>query len=167
MKTHKFGNSLKIGDEGEKIVQEFLQNNPKVANIEDVSGVDEYRDRDIDLVVKFIDGKEATVEIKTDTYTSGNIFFETVSNLEYSVPGCMYKTQADYLFYYFTKTKELYILQMGKYREWFEANKSHFTEKKLKNINRKEDGTYTSIGYTIPKVYLETYFKNHKKVVIN
>ena len=166
MKVHNFKESILVGNNGEEIVKSYISNLDNVESIEDVSEVKTYQNKDIDLIVKFVNGSTATVEIKTDTYTSGNIFFETVSNFEFNIPGCMYKTEADYLFYYFTKTKELYIISMKDYRAWFESNKGRFTEKKLKNVNRKNNGTYTSIGYTIPKIFLERNFKNYKKVVL-
>ena len=164
-KVHDFKKSIVVGDYGEKIIKEYLQSNPRIVEVEDVSNIPRYQNRDIDLIVQFDDGRAAAIEIKTDTYTSGNIFFETMSNVEHNVVGCMYKTKADYLFYYFTETRELYILNMDKYRAWFEANKSHFKRKQFKNVNRQRNGTYTSVGYTIPKVFLEENFR-HKKVIL-
>ena len=166
MKTHVFSESIIVGNKGEEIVKRFLCGLKNVASITDVSSNAAYQKQDIDLIINFSDGTSSTAEIKTDTYTSGNIFFETVSNLEANVPGCMYKTKADFLLYYFTKTKELYILDMPAYLKWFKANRSNFTEKKLKNINRRNNGTYTSVGYTIPKVYLEKHFNKYQKIVL-
>lgn len=114
----------------------------------------------------FTNRKSNTIEIKTDRYTSGNIFYETMSNKEYDVAGCMIKSKADFLFYYFTVTHELYIMKFNQYREWFNENIDNFNKKELKNIDRKRINTYTSVGYLIPKAYLETNFKGYKKEII-
>ena len=56
-------------------------------------------------------GNVITVEAKADKVISSNIFFETISNKEKNTLGCMLKTEADYIFYYFIAFKELYILK--------------------------------------------------------
>lgn len=78
----------------------------------------------------------------------------------------MDKTKADYLFYYFIKTHELYILKMDKYREWVNCNKHHFGLAKLKN-KRYNNSLYTSQGLIISKKQLEREFLNYKKVILN
>ena len=166
MKTHDFAQSIIVGAKGEEIIKKYLASSKDVKDIKDVSSIRTYQLQDIDLLITLQDDSSVSAEIKTDTYTSGNIFFETMSNLEHNVAGCMYKTKADYLFYYFTQTKELYIMNMEAYRNWFEENKANFNCKKLKNRNRKNDGTYTSVGYTIPKVFLEANFREHQKIII-
>ena len=166
MNLYNFNNSINIGNAGEEIVKKHIESLSNVNNITDVSGDSKYQDLDIDLLIDFSDGTSCSVEIKTDTYNSGNIFFETMSNLEANVLGCMYKTKADYLFYYFTETKELYIMSMSRYLAWFEANKNRFKEKKLRNVNRRNNGFYTTVGYTIPKSFLEKNFKNYKKRIL-
>lgn len=164
--VHDFKKSIIVGQEGEEIIKNYLRNNPKVKGFDDVSNVERYQNRDIDLIVDFMDGTAVVVEVKTDTYTSGNIFYETMSNMECGVVGCMVKSKADYLFYYFTETRELYIMDFEKYRAWFRANKYRFSRKLLKNIDKKRTGTYTSEGYTIPKKFLEADFKGYKKVIL-
>lgn len=165
-KIHEFNKSIKIGEYGEELIKEYLKNNYRVKSFEDVSHIERYQNRDIDLIVNFIDGTACAVEIKTDTYTSGNIFYETMSNIEHNVAGCMVISKADYLFYYFTETRELYILDFDKYRMWFKENKHNFCRKLLKNKNKAGTGTYTSEGYTIPKIFLENNFRWYKKIIL-
>ena len=156
LRTHDFKNSILVGIEGENLIKRFLETHNNVISIEDVSNIRKYQDQDIDFIVRLKNSPNpVSIELKTDTYDSGNIFFETVSNKENNVPGCMYKSQANYLFYYFSKTKELYIFNFKEYVKWFEENRESFTLKIFKNINRKRNGTYTSEGYTIPKTFLE------------
>jgi len=164
--VHDFKKSIIVGQEGEEIIKNYLRNNPKVESFEDVSNIERYQNRDIDLIVQFKNNTAVAVEVKTDTYTSGNIFYETMSNMEHGVVGCMVKSKADYLFYYFTKTRELYILDFEKYRTWFRANRYRFTRKLLKNVDKARTGTYTSEGYTIPKKFLEEDFKGYKKIIL-
>ncbi len=166
MRTHDFRQSIEVGKQGEILIMEYLENNENVLNVEDVSDNPTYQDSDIDFIVQFANGKTGTIEIKTDRYTSGNIFYETISNKEHGVPGCMVKSKADFLFYYFTETRELYIINFNQYRKWFDENINRFNRKELKNIDRKRTGTYTSVGYTIPKIYLEANFKGYKKEII-
>lgn len=163
---HDFKKSIIVGQEGEEIIKNYLRNNPKVKGFDDVSSVEYYQNRDIDLIVDFVDGRAFAVEVKTDTYTSGNIFYETMSNMECGVKGCMVRSKANFLFYYFTETRELYIMNFDKYRDWFYANKYRFSRKLLKNIDKKRTGTYTSEGYTIPKKFLEENFTAYKKVIL-
>lgn len=168
MRTHDFKKSIVVGAEGETLIKNWLHQNPKVTDVVDVSEDKKYQNQDIDFVVHTSDGGSFTVELKTDTYTSGNIFFETMSNVEHNVKGCMYKSQADFLLYYFTETRELYMLRLEEYRKWFEENISHFKKKAFRNVNRKRDGYYTSEGYTIPKVFLEKSMTTYqcKKVIL-
>lgn len=164
MKIHDFNYSINIGNIGEEIILLYLQSNENILSVEEVQSNKYYQQQDIDYVVHFKNGTVKTVELKTDTYISGNIFFETMSAVETNSIGCMYKSKADYLFYYFINTKELYIFDFDKYREWFKQNKSHFYLKRLKNKG-KYCGTYTSEGYTIPKTYLENNFNWYKKII--
>lgn len=63
----------------------------------------------------------------------------------------MYKTEADYIFYYFLAYKELYMLKRKDYVEWFDKNKLHLEgcrPKEVRNTN------YTSAGYIVPKKHI-------------
>ena len=165
-RIHNFKQSNIIGKTGEEIVLNWIRNRSNIRKITDVSTIEKYRDEDIDCILEFTDNKKKTGEIKTDTYLSGNIFYETVSNLEYGTLGCMEKSKADYLFYYFINSDELYIIDFPKYKKWFNENKHRFDCKKLKNKNKRENGIYNSIGYTIPKVLFEREFNAYKKFKI-
>lgn len=110
-------------------------------------------------MIDFINGKQATVEIKTDTYKTGNMFFETISNEEYQTKGCLMKTNADFLFYYFSNYQNgvLYIFKMKAFREFVLNNLSHFRMRRVTNT------THTSIGYIVPLSYIENNFSGYKK----
>ena len=110
-------------------------------------------------MVNFTNNKQATVEIKTDTYKTGNMFFETISNEEYQTKGCLMKTNADFLFYYFPNYQNgvLYIFQMKAFRKFVLDNLSLFRERRVTNT------THTSLGYVVPLIYIENNFKGYKK----
>lgn len=157
-KIHDFKESLKLGEEGESIIINYLENHPNYTEIIDVSKAPQYQDIDVDIVLRHVDGQKYLGEIKTDSYKSGNIFYEVKSAEEVQSEGCMNKTQADYLFYYYIKLDDLYIIDMNKYRDWFNKYKDFFDrqgfKKSLKN-RRYNGGTYSTIGYAIPLIYLE------------
>lgn len=166
MEIHRFDKSIIIGEKGEEEIIKFLQKNTNIKEIKNVSNIDEYRLKDIDLIVHFKNGQSYSLEIKTDTFDSGNIFYETLSCIETQTLGCFEKTQADYIFYFFIKTKELYILKTNEYRKWFHTNIDKFNRKEIPNMSRSNKSLIYGEGYTIKKKYLESQFKYYKKYIL-
>lgn len=172
-KIHDMESSLKIGEVGEDIIYDYLKKINTVNYIDDVRDNFGYRNIDIDFIVKMNRIDEYSIEVKTDNYISPNIFFETYSCVETDSIGCMRKTKAEYIFYYFLKSKELYILKTKELNKWFDLNVDKFEEKSFRNKRynpnpkEKEDEYYTSKGYVIPKKYLESNFKGYKKYILN
>lgn len=167
-KPYSFSQSNKLGKTGEQIIYNYLFSLPDVIDIIDVSDDYEYQEKDIDLLVEFKNkpGKYKPIEIKTDSYNSGNIFYETKSCVELGTLGCMEKTKARLLLYYFINTKELYQIVMNPYRKWFEENRDKFSKKSVVNYTHGYDEIYHTIGYTIPKKFLEKNFNDYKKIII-
>lgn len=165
--VHNFNKSINIGDYGEQIIKSYLEANPDVLNVIDVSKDKRYQEADIDFIVKLKNGEDISVELKTDTYDTGNIFYEAISNQEYNVLGCMIKSKAKCLFYYFIKTKELYIIDFKAYKKWVNENNERFTKKRIKNINKRGTGITHSVGLLIPKRIFEREMIGHfnKKIV--
>lgn len=156
-KVHVFAESKKIGDEGEKIILDYLRSLPSIHRVVDMANNKMFYHKDVDFVFQKEDGKIYRAEIKTDQYTSGNIYYETISNDRYQTEGCMDKTECDYLFYYFIAWDKLYILKMNEYRTLMNTL-IKFGHPDLKKKEVKNDkGTYTSnsIGYTLPLSVLE------------
>lgn len=158
-KVYEFNSSNKIGHQGELFIEEWLSNNPNVKQIEDVSGNVAYQKQDVDFLVTLQDGSQMSVEIKTDTYKTGNMFFETISNEEYQTLGCLMKTKADFLFYYFPNYQGgvLYIFKMQAFRNFIVNNLPHFRKQRVYNT------THTSLGYIVPLSYIENNFSGYKK----
>lgn len=157
--VYNFHDSLTFGKRGEDIVIKYLLDNNE--DVCDVSNNKKYQKCDIDAFVTTKDSRRFSVEIKTDSFYTGNIFFEFISSIDPFSLGCMIKTKADFLFYFFIKTKELYILNMKKYRAFVAENMDNFQWKKVKNTE------YESVGFLVPKKYLEENFKSYKKVILN
>lgn len=157
-KIHNFKDSLKVGDYGENIIYNYLNQSPTVDTILDVSDIKMYQELEVDMITKMTDGQEYKIEIKTDTYQSGNIYYETVSAEEVGSIGGFEKTVCDYMFYYFINMSTLYILKMDEYRKWFRSKEESFIKKGYQKspVNRRWNGsTYTSIGYAYPISLLE------------
>ncbi len=160
-REHRFNTSNKFGKAGEDEVLDFLSNMDGVKKIENVTQVKEYQKKDIDAIIYFENGEKFTAEIKTDSYSeSGNIAYEFWSSVEDQIPGCMNVCQADYLYYYFPDSGELYQLKMDKYKEWVEKNiaRENFRKVSVRNVSWGRE--YNSINYLIPKNMLRSSFKD-------
>ena len=73
---HDFEKSLNIGKQGESIILNFLLTLEDIKSIRQVQDIGFYQRKDIDFIVTFKNGKKYTVEIKTDTYKSPNLYYE-------------------------------------------------------------------------------------------
>lgn len=149
-KKYKYtmNDTLKIAKQASEDIEKYLNSLSGTVNVVNVEDYPTYQKKDID-VLYFFNGKDnvkkkASIEIKGDMHHhTGNYFFETHSNLQKNTPGCFMYTEADFLFYYYVKMKELHILPMKETRAWF-----------IKNIERFEQrGTSTQIGNKKKKGY--------------
>ena len=113
---YEFKKSLNVGNAGEEKIKQFLLSLSNIESVKSVQNIKKYQDEDIDFIVTFKNKKQYTVEVKTDTYTSGNLYYETVSCAEKNTLGCLEKTKADFIFYYFAKYDRLYILKTNSFR---------------------------------------------------
>lgn len=146
--SHNFNETNAIGQQGETIMIEQLVLSGYA--VKDVRDVRDYQAKDIDLIATKGD-RTLTFEMKTDTFmtTRHNFFFETVSNAEYDVVGCMFKTEADFLLYYPVGQQLMYCMNMPKYRAFAVAHKDQWRE--LRTHNQRPNGqTTTTVGWLIP-----------------
>lgn len=160
-KIYDFKTSNELGKIGEAIAEKYFNQSNKIKSYLDVTKDDIYREKDIDFITYMKNGDVITVEAKADKVISSNIFFETISNKEKNTLGCMLKTEADYIFYYFIAFKELYILKREQYVNWVKKEKLYlpgcdYKEFNNRAINRETGLTYlyTTGGYIIPKKYI-------------
>ena len=171
-KIYEFKNSLNIGKNGEETIKNYLYSLENVLRVESVQDDKKYQNDDIDFIVYMKNNKKFTVEVKSDTYTSGNLYYETKSCIEFNTLGCLEKTKADFIFYYFINFDTLYIFKTNKFRDWVrEEIKSYYSNpslsklKKSSVINRlskNNNKTYTSEGFTIPLKHIENNLLNKK-----
>lgn len=158
-KIYNFNDSIKQGEEGERIVKEWLESRPNIHKVVDMAKNSLFYHKDVDFVVEKETREKFRLEVKTDFYTSGNIYYETVSNEKYNVDGCMDKTDADVLAYYFIKLDILYLLNMKEYRKLMnkliEEKHPAMCQKEVGNYAKDGKNTYKSIGYTLPLAVLE------------
>jgi len=114
-------------DEGTAHIVNYLKSRTDYVDCENVEGIKEYQLKDIDLIWHRDNWKTYSVEIKVDNYHhTGNYFFETISNVGKKTPGCFMYSEADFLFYYFLKERELHVMPLKKVREWFIDNQDDF-----------------------------------------
>ncbi|WP_341524533.1 hypothetical protein WKK05_18000 [Nostoc sp. UHCC 0302] len=93
--------------------------------------------------------RRVLIEVKGDRWDkTRNFFFETDSNLEKGTPGCFMYTQAEWLFYYFVNTGQLYRLPMPKTRDWFLITMKRFRERST--TTSVGDSHYTTVGRLVP-----------------
>lgn len=127
---NKFQQDLKTGNIGEEIIFEFLKGNIATRTILDVRHDKFFQDVDIDFIQETLQSEIRKIEVKTDTlaHKTGNLAYEHTSNKYYNTIGCFEKTRADYIFYYLTETKELYILHTESLRNYVSLNKNKLRE---------------------------------------
>lgn len=176
---YEFKKSLNAGQMGEYLVEQYLKELNNVQKVVSVQNNIKYQKEDIDFLVYLKNGKKVSVEVKCDSYKSGNLYYETKSCVELNTPGCFEKTKADYIFYYFIKLNTLYILKTQEFKTWvnkeiemynksinynvickktvfnkISGTKGEYFRQKLNELNLNQDIT-TSEGFTIPLEYME------------
>ncbi|MBH8564424.1 hypothetical protein I8748_19935 [Nostoc sp. CENA67] len=129
-------------------IEAWLWAKPETVTVRNVEDDPDYQRRDIDLIWT-THSDEILIEIKGDRWNkTRNLFFETHSNLERNTPGCFMYTEADWLFYYFVNTRQLYRLPMPKTREWFLITMKRFRER---STTTPVGGSYyTTVGRLVP-----------------
>ncbi|ACB84825.1 hypothetical protein [Natranaerobius thermophilus] len=136
---------MKIGKQGEKKVDEFLNNKKNIRNVIDVSDNEEYMEKGIDFLIETESGNKQGIEVKTDTYySSGNFFLEYIANTNKNKTGALLSSHAKWLFYYFIDGT-LYIFKLSDLKKWIKKNK-----KKYKKVS-SQNPTYKSLGLLVSR----------------
>lgn len=131
--AYNMKDQLAVGKLGEQVAIDYVKKSCALGRLsfesyEDVRSIKTYQEQDIDFLIHRKDGRTVTLDAKTDTYTTGNIFLEQAvdsylfdengnvincnpvtneSTLHHS-DGWLYKN-ANCIFYYFSSTKMLYV----------------------------------------------------------
>lgn len=157
-----FEDSSEFGKLGEKAGIEILQGMFDASEIKDVSLDKEYQKIDVDLIINH-NNKEYKVEIKTDKTYHKNLFLEIVSSFERNTLGWFAYTEADYLFYGFSESGDVYLIPILELRGLTEENS--FCEKEAKeNVGQN---IKTSIGIIVPLSYVSEYKIGNYKEIYN
>lgn len=159
--VYLFASQVKETDIGTEVVIGFLQRkypHDVFTNVEDDK---EYQKMDIDYLWTH-ETKELLLEIKVDSYLTNNLFYELYSNYELKTQGCLEKTKADFIAYYYSAKDILYIIDPRKLRKYVHKYEKWLVPKFIPN------STYQAMGYTIPlnelgKDIIKAKFENIKK----
>lgn len=147
---NKFQKDLKVGKTGEDVVLDFLKVNGSTKNVLDVREDKLFQELDIDFIQETLYSELRKIEVKTDTlaHKTGNLAYEHTSNKYYNTLGCFEKTKADYIFYYLSEIKSVYILKVSELRNYVRLNKNRLREVSMGD---------SALGYLIK---LEDLIKN-------
>jgi hypothetical protein len=149
---HDFLKSLEKGKQGEAVVAKYLGQCSHVVALDYKGDDDVFREQDIDFLVLTRDGREWSIEVKTDYKDSPkNLFYETTSCMKTGSLGCMEKTRAQFIAYYFVDTNVIYWFRTWALRSWFHE---HIADPRIHLAHAKNKG-YTSEGYLVPLDMLE------------
>lgn len=154
MPAYYFNNSSKIASEGARYIENFLYSHEDTSIVQSVENNKKFQEIEVDWI--WTRGKSKMplyVEGKVDTmFSTGNYFFETISNLQKGTPGCIAYSEADYLIYYFYE-KELHLISMPQLQEWLEENQYRFPSRSATTPHY--NGTpYTTVGKLVPRKLL-------------
>lgn len=168
VQTHNWKDVQKVEKIASSEIKKYLESLPQTIRVLSVENDKAFQKMDVDFLWVFqkngiVEIKK--IEVKGDTYShTGNLFFETVSNISKNTPGCFIYSKADYFYYYFIDTRELNILPLAETRKWFVENIRRFPKKKTSTILNNGD-RYYSWGRLINKTILEKEVKIKRKVI--
>ena len=144
MNIHDFAEDNAIGKRGEKIFSDFMS---RIGiKFTDVSEDENYQSDDVDFLVSSKKlGRDVGVEVKNDRWIhrTGNVFFETVSNVDFDTQGCFSKSKADFMAIVSEDEHSIYFIKMVPLREFVEKNMNSLT--KIERVSGSN-----SSGYLIP-----------------
>jgi hypothetical protein len=108
-----------------------------------------FQQMDVDII---LDG-DIWVEIKGDTYRTGNLFIETIANINKGSIGCLLYTQADYIFYEFLTQGRALIIPVNSFHQWVNRdNLSRFDTASAFTLKQGGRGLgYGNVGYKVPE----------------
>jgi len=114
-----------------------------------------------DVFVNDNKGNFLAIEIKVEESSTGNLYLETWSNraiFPFLSRGWLFKTDADWIFYYFLDTKILHIINLKKLKEWaLKGNRLYDFPEKLQKKNKQLNKTY---GVVVPVRILKNEMKS-------
>ncbi|MGE5438038.1 MAG: hypothetical protein ACM3O3_12565 [Syntrophothermus sp.] len=164
-KLYQMDECVNVANIGTKIISNYLLSRDNTIKLINVEKDKKFQSIDIDLLlISNVDNNVelSTIEIKVDTYDTGNYFFETISNMNKNTDGCFLYSQAKWLYYYFLNTDELHIFEFSNIRLYLKDNYKRFESKKPLTTCG-DIPYYNSFGYIVP---ITTIKNELKKVFI-
>lgn len=121
---------------------------------DDVSGNPEYWKLDIDLIVHSEKG-DISIEIKNDSWLSktGNLFLETITDIENKKEGWFAYSAADLLYYIDDNNELLFIYKMEELRNYISQQSAAYIKRHTKQCHL--DKNKTSEGICVPAKDIE------------
>lgn len=115
--------------------------------VDDVSNNPAYWSKDIDLILE----DNVGIEVKWDQLiaTTGNMFIETVSDIESNKDGWYKFCEADFLFYGDAENKLYYVFRFSELKQWVEAHKEEYKVATAADYSRDGIKKYSK-GYLVP-----------------
>jgi len=143
---------------------EYLNAFHKTVKVINVENNKNYQDRDVDLIWVTFSLEKGTevweIEVKIDSYTTGNFWLETISNDKTNSEGCFFKSKAKWYFYYFDKLDVLYIIPLHPAQEWLKQNFKKFKSSTTSTKNKvTKKILYNTVGRIVPIEKLEEGLK--------
>jgi hypothetical protein len=145
VKTFGWRAQQEVGEMGVRRVSEYLQANGFYVG--DVTDDASYRAQDIDLVVLGKNRKRSTtVEVKTDTNKTGNIFLELVASS--GRPGCVFGSRAQVWLYWLPTLGTLLYIELPRLQLWLVEHAGEYERKVVGS--RRGKGAWHIEGIAVP-----------------
>ena len=140
---------------GELRAYNYLQDNGWT--VQDVTRDEAYFDKDIDLVA-YKGSERLTVEVKWDSRiaTTGNMFIETVTDIDKSKSGWFLFCQADFIYYGDSVNQLFYVFKTDDLRQFVSTHLME--ERKAPDYNYKGVLKKVSQGMLVPIKQFSQYY---------
>lgn len=169
---NNFARARGLGKWGEKHVIKHLKSKPFLHSIEDVSEVEHWQKKGVDIVVSDFDpvtraNRKWTADIKMDRmiHRTNNLFIETMSSEK--VMGNMVTSSADYFLYLDPFNCKLYTINREKMLQYWQDNQQTLPVKQVGNKERITKGFLIStediVSFclaTVEDIFIEGARKN-------
>jgi len=160
------GDYMETGKIGEKIVINFLEDNPKILKVHDWSELQVVQFADIDCAIVTKTGQVVLAEIKSDKHlgVTGNVLFEVLRINHTCHPdfscnlGWSGKTPAKFIFYYAPNVSKIYKFETRSLRKAMQMYTKK-TRKKMRLDVVETDNIKTTINILIPISYFNGDYK--------
>lgn len=143
--TYGWKSQLAVGARGVERVATYLREHG--FQVQDVTADKDWRHRDVDLLVR---GKRKqrwkAVEVKTDSYTTGNIFLELVASS--GRPGCVFVSRADVWCYWLSALGILLLIELPALQYWLMCHADEYRQTQVNSS--RGNGRWSIRGIAVP-----------------